>query len=86
MDIIYSQKFSKEYKKIPDNIKKLAEDKEVLFRKNPFDLKLKTHRLRGKLKIFYSFSIDYKYRIIFEFSKDKKKVYFHLIGKHDIYN
>lgn len=85
MQIIYSSKFAKEYKKLPSNIKDIAEEQEILFRKNPFNPKLKTHKLKGKLSGFLSFSIDYKYRIIFEFAKDKKIIYFHSVGDHDIY-
>lgn len=85
MEIVYSSKFIREYKKLPDNIKDIAEQQETLFRKNPFDPKLKTHKLNGKLQDFLSFSIGYKYRIIFELSKDKKTAYFHSAGDHDIY-
>lgn len=85
MEIIYSPKFAREYKKLPQGIKKLAEEVELIFRKDPFDPKLKTHKLKGRLDGFLSFSIGYKYRIIFEFSKDKKRIYFHSVGNHDIY-
>lgn len=85
MEIIYSSKFAREYKKLPSNVKDIAEEQEVLFRKDPFDPKLKTHKLKGKLSGFLSFSIGYKYRIIFEFAKDNKTVYFHSVGDHDIY-
>lgn len=85
MEIIYSSKFAREYKKLPSNIKDIAEEQEILFRKDPFDSKLKTHKLKGKLSGFLSFSIGYKYRIIFEFSKDKMSAYFHSVGDHDIY-
>ncbi len=85
MKIIYSSKFSREYKKLPTNIKNIAEKQEILFRKDPFHLKLKTHKLKGKLKGFLSFSIGYEYRIIFEFAKNKKIVHFHSVGNHDIY-
>lgn len=85
MEIIYSSKFAREYKKIPDNIKTIAEEQEELFRKNPFDAKLKTHALKGKLRGFLSFSIGYKYRIIFEFANNKTVAYFHSVGNHDIY-
>lgn len=85
MEIIYSPKFAREYKKLPDAIKTIAEEQEIVFRKNPFDLKLKTHKLRGKLSGFLSFSIGYKYRIIFEFSKNRSMAYFHSVGDHDIY-
>lgn len=85
MEIIYSSKFAREYKKLPIYIKGIAEEQEAIFRKDPFDSKLKTHKLKGKLSGFLSFSIGYKYRIIFEFAKDKKIVYFHSVGDHDIY-
>lgn len=85
MKIIYSSKFAREYKKLPISIKDIAEKQEKLFRQNPFNIKLKTHKLKGRLRGFLSFSIGYRYRIIFEFSKNKKTVYFHSVGDHDIY-
>ncbi|TRZ78337.1 type II toxin-antitoxin system mRNA interferase toxin, RelE/StbE family [bacterium] len=85
MKIIYSSKFAREYKKLPQNIKDIAEQQEMIFRKDSFDPKLKTHKLKGRLKGFLSFSIGYKYRIIFEFSINVKTAYFHSVGNHDIY-
>jgi len=85
MIIIYSPKFSREYKKVPAAIKIIAEKQEVIFRKNPFDTRLKTHKLKGRLSGFLSFSIGYKYRIIFELTNDKKTAHFHSTGNHDIY-
>lgn len=55
MVIYYSSKFEKEYRRLPNAIKKLAEKKERLFCKNPFDKQLKTHKLKGRLSEFYSF-------------------------------
>lgn len=85
MKIIYGSKFAREYKRLPDNIKDIAEEQETIFRKDPFNVSLKTHKLKGKLSGFLSFSIGHKYRIIFEFSKDKNTIYFHSVGDHDIY-
>jgi addiction module RelE/StbE family toxin len=85
MKIIYSSKFAKEYQKLPHSVKMIAEKHEILFRQNPHDPKLKTHKLKGRFKKFLSFSINYKYRIIFEFSKSKNIVYFHSVGNHDVY-
>lgn len=84
MKIYYSNRFARGYRRLPLSFKKVAERKEEIFRKNPFELSLKTHRLKGGLKGFYSFSINKEYRIIFEFIT-KQKVWFHLVGKHDIY-
>lgn len=85
MKIIYTSKFEREYKKLPEQIKILAEEKEKIFRNNPLNPRLKTHKLHGKFKEFWSFSVDFKYRIVFEISKDKKTSYFHSVSNHDIY-
>ena len=85
MDIIYTSKFEREYRKLPSKIKAEAEEKERIFRNDPFDPILKTHKLHGKLKDFSAFSINYKYRIIFEISDDKSFSYFHSVSDHDAY-
>lgn len=85
MKISYSSKFEREYHKLPLSVKRAAEEKEKLFRVDPFDAQLKTHKLNGKLKDFWSFSIDNKYRIIFEFV-GKHNIWFHSVGTHAIYN
>lgn len=85
MQIYYSSKFKQEYKKIPRPIKILAGEKEKIFRQDPFDKRLDTHKLHGRLKEFWSFSLDGKYRIIFEFA-GRNIVWFHSVGDHSIYD
>lgn len=85
MKIIYSSKFEKEYRKLPTKVKRKAEFLEDIFRKNPHDTRLKTHKLKGVLSDFYAFSIDFQYRIIFEF-KESGTIWFHSVGTHDIYD
>ena len=84
MRIYYSSKFEREYRKLPKEIKALAEEKENIFRKNPFDSRLDTHKLHGRLKEYWAFSIVDKYRIIFEFA-EKDIIWFHSVGDHSIY-
>ena len=84
MKIIYSSKFIKEYKKLPGEIKLLAEEKEKIFKENPFNPKLKSHKLKGKLRALYSFSITYHIRIVFHF-ETKNVVGFDTIGTHAVY-
>lgn len=85
MEILYSPKFARQYKKLPDEIKLLAEKKELIFRKDPFDPRLKTHKLSGTLESFYAFSVDHSNRIIFDF-KTQQIARFYQIGSHDIYD
>lgn len=84
MKIFYLPKFERQYKKLPTKIQDLAEEKEKLFRKNPFNPELKTHKLHGELKTFWAFSINYNYRIIFDFL-GSETVRFYFVGRHDIY-
>lgn len=84
MKISYSTKFVREYKHLSLQHKKKAEKREELFVLNPFDPKLDTHALAGRLKGLWAFSIDRQYRIIFEFV-GKNDVWFHSVGPHDIY-
>jgi addiction module RelE/StbE family toxin len=84
MQIIYSAQFIKDYKRLDNKTKEKAEQKEEIFRENPFNAILKTHKLNGRLNDLWSFSIDYDCRIIFEFQSEKIIV-FHAIGGHSIY-
>jgi len=84
MKIVYSPRFVKLYNKLNNSIKLKAEKKEEIFRKNPFDSRLETHKLSGWLDGLWSFSVDYDCRIIFEL-KNEKMVIFHAIGGHSIY-
>lgn len=84
MKIYYSSKFEKEYRQLPVKIKLLAERREEIFRKDPFDSRLKTHKLKGRLSQFYAFSVDIHYRVIFEFA-NKSVIWFHSVGTHAIY-
>jgi len=61
-----------------------AEKRQKIFRIDPFDPRLKTHKLTGKLNDFWSFSITQKYRIMFKFLGNKE-VLFLKAGTHNIY-
>ena len=82
--IYYASSFLKSIKKLSLKEKKLVKKREEIFRKNPFDKRLKTHKLKGRLKSLYSFSITYSQRILFEFIKENE-VIFYEVGGHEIY-
>ena len=56
----------------------------LLFQKNPFHPSLRLHQLEGKLKGYWSISIDLQYRIIFRFL-DNGDALFASVGTHAIY-
>ena len=53
-----------------------------LFKNNPFELSLRTHKLSGKLKDLWSFSLEYDVRVIFYFTDNGDAVLVD-IGNHD---
>ena len=57
---------------------------EKIFRENPFNPILKTHKLTGKEKEAWAFWINYTYRIKLLFLNDEE-VLFLDIGTHEIY-
>ncbi len=83
--IIYpTSQFRKAFKKLPNTIKEKATIKDEVFRKNSFVLTLQTHKLEGKLKDYWAYSIDNNYRVLFSFVSKNEVIYFN-IGTHEIY-
>jgi len=81
--LFYSSSFKKSIKKYSSHQKKI-EKIITLFINNPFDSSLKVHKLSGKLANYWSFSVDYHIRILFEFITDES-VGFIDIGTHEVY-
>lgn len=82
--IFYSSKFKKNLRKMPAFVKKAFLERESLFLKDLFHPFLETHKLHGKYKNYWSFTIIGQYRVMFEFM-DKGGVGFINIGTHEIY-
>ena len=76
--------FEKHYKRLSKGVKETAKAKESIFRNNPFQAMLDTHKLHGKDRGAWAFSVNQKYRIKFIFLADNS-VLFLDIGTHDIY-
>lgn len=86
-EIELSTCFRKSFRRLHSRIQEKAIERTNIFRQNPFDSRLETHPLSGKLEKCWAFSVDKKYRIKFTFLKEEKvlKVLFLDIGTHDIY-
>lgn len=87
MDVFYTPSFIRMLDALPDALKEEALEKIDLFRNPNNHRQLKVHKLGGRLKNRYSFSVNYKIRIVFGYSKsNSKEALLHAIGDHDIYN
>ena len=85
MEVSFSSSFKRAFK---NRIKGNADletrfwQKLEQFAVDPFDPSLKTHKLSGKLKEFWSFSVDSDGRVLFYFTEEEKAVFVD-IGSHD---
>lgn len=86
MEVSFSSAFKKTFaKRIRGTISETEFwNRLEMFTNEPFNTKLKTHKLSGKLKGLWSFSIEQNLSVVFYFTKDKpSKAVFVDIGSHD---
>lgn len=83
-DAVFERSFKNYTKRLPAEELDGLKERLIIFRNNPFNPKLKTHKLKGRLKEYWAFSISYSDRILFRFL-DKGRVFFIDIGDHSIY-
>lgn len=76
--------FEEDFLKLPKKAQLKSKRKILLFENNTFHAGLDTHKLKGVLSNFWSFSIDKNYRVIFRFLPNQEAIYYR-IGLHDIY-
>jgi addiction module RelE/StbE family toxin len=84
--VSFASSFSRAFKKKLKGrriIERLFWEKLDTFIKDPFEQSLKTHRLSGKLKDLWSFTVEYNLRVVFYFKKNNTQAVFIDIGTHD---
>ena len=84
MEVQYKPSFVREFKKLPKEVQDEAFQKITLFQDVKNHESLKVHKLKGRLKDFYSFSITYSHRIVFMY-ENKNIAVFLAVGDHDVY-
>jgi mRNA interferase YafQ len=86
LELVWDEGFKRSYKKRIGNdhlLKKKFWDAIDLFIEQPFDARLKTHKLSGKLAGHWAFSVAYNCRVVFKFLDESKSVLLIDIGTHD---
>jgi mRNA-degrading endonuclease YafQ of YafQ-DinJ toxin-antitoxin module len=84
MKILYKPSFVKDYNNLPGDLQIEVKEKIQLFLIKDNHLRLRVHKLSGKLKGSYSFSVNYSHRIVFEYESSNSVVFLG-VGTHDIY-
>jgi plasmid maintenance system killer protein len=84
MEIDYKPTFIRQYACLESSLKQEIKEKIELFKDERNHKQLKVHKLKGKLSKYSSFSVNYKYRIVFAY-QSKSRATFLAIGDHDVY-
>lgn len=86
MEVSFAPSFFRAMKTLPTELQEEVFEKIDLFRDVVNHKALKVHKLHGKLKGCYSFSVSYNIRVVFEYLLTKQKEALLLaVGDHDIY-
>lgn len=84
MHISLSPQFRRQFRKLEQPLQEEVLEKIELFKDRKNRKQLKAHPLHGRLKDRYSFSVNYKFRIVFIYLS-KNEVVLLAIGDHDVY-
>ncbi len=82
--IEYAPAFLRQLKKSPLGLQEEAQEKIALFKSRSNHRQLKVHKLKGELAGKWSFSVNYRDRIVFKWLSDNEAGFL-AIGDHDIY-
>jgi len=87
IDVSFSSSFRHTFKrKIKGNVEREARfwQKLDIFQ-TPFDPSLRTHKLSGRLKDLWSFTVEYDLRIVFYFVDENKAVFIDIGTHNEVY-
>jgi len=84
MKVYFKPTFIRQFKKLESALQEESFEKIELFKDEKNHKQLKVHKLRGILSGRYSFSINYKTRIVFTYLSKTETVLL-AVGDHDVY-
>ena len=83
-EVRHTSHFERAYARLTADVRKAAEERLAWFKRDAFDLRLKTHKLRGSLAGYWSFSITRRHRVLFRFLRSDAALFLD-IGDHRVY-
>ena len=84
LNLIYAPAFVKQFKKLEPALQNEVLEKIEIFKDGKSHQSLKVHKLHGVFKSCYSFSVNYKTRIVVDYLS-KSEVSLLAVGDHDLY-
>jgi plasmid maintenance system killer protein len=86
MEVAYKPSFLRQFKKLPKDLQDEASEKLDAFKRVERHAHLRVHALRGAMAGRFSFSVNYRYRIVFMWETRGKSAILLAIGDHAVYD
>lgn len=83
-EIVISKQFARQFRKLDPQLKEEVIAKLELLKNSTNHQSLKVHKLNGRMADKYSFSVNYKIRVIFSYPIPTE-IFLLLVGSHDLY-
>ena len=84
IDVAYAPSFVRQFKLLEKDLKSEVIEKIELFKNEVSQKQLRVHKLKGRLRGRFSFSVNYRFRIVFNYLSDNEAVLL-AIGDHEVY-
>jgi len=85
MEVSFTPQFRRQFRKLPSQLQEEALEKIDWFKKLKNQESLHVHKLKGKMEGRLSFSVNYRYRIVFIWEAKNKSAILLAIGDHSLY-
>lgn len=86
MEVAFAPQFRRQFKKFSKELQEEVLEKIELFKNSQNHTGLHVHSLKGELAGRLSFSVNYRFRIVFMWEVKNKSAIFLGIGDHAIYD
>lgn len=86
MEIAVTPQFRRQFKKLSLPLQEEAHEKIAAFADTGNHDALRVHKLKGALNGFWSFSVNYRYRIVFAWEHQHESAVLLSIGDHRVYD
>ena len=80
----FTRVFTKKFNALEVDLRSEVVEKMALFADIANHQQLKVHKLHGKFSNYFSFSVNYKIRVVFKYT-NKKQVICVDVGDHEVY-
>lgn len=86
MEVAFTPQFRRQFKKLPEKLQLEAIDKIEAFKIPKNHEALHVHKLKGSLEGRFSFSVNYRFRIVFMWESKNASAILLAIGDHAVYD